>query len=265
LNKTPPSSPTTHQYGGLHETQNNPPYFEMAGAYCKAPPYRPSDRREGELLDNAAVRNKAINEFLNLSVHARKTHIFFLDADTEPVSPYAIQRLLSLDKDVVCGVTPIKLGTDKTFELGWNVQKKVGDKHENYDIDELPDKPFKIDRVGGTTVLIKRHVLEKLALKHKIFQQTEFNDDMTNIKLSEDYYFSQLLTDEGFKIWCDPLTVCHHYHNIDILDIMELFKNEPSFKNFHGFVQFNISFGDCKNHYIEVTTRKTFIDGKKNA
>jgi hypothetical protein len=169
-------------------------------------------------------RNKAINEFLNLSVHARKTHIFFLDADTEPVSPYAIQRLLSLDKDVVCGVTPIKLGTDKTFELGWNVQKKVGDKHENYDIDELPDKPFKIDRVGGTTVLIKRHVLEKLALKHKIFQKTEFNDDMTNIKLSEDYYFSQLLTDEGFKIWCDPLTVCHHYHNIDILDIMEVYK-----------------------------------------
>jgi hypothetical protein len=47
--------------------------------------------------------------------------------------------------------------------------------------------------------------------------------------------------------------------------IAELFKNEPSFKNFHGFVQFNISFGDCKNHYIEVTTRKTFIDGKKNA
>jgi hypothetical protein len=170
------------------------------------------------------ARNQGIHDFLNHRLHAKKSHLFFLDADTEPTDDYALRRLLMLDKDVVCGVTPVKIGTQATFVLGWNVQKKVGDKHENYDIDELPKEPFKIDRVGGTTLLIKRHVLEALAKEHKIFQKCSYNDNMTNIKLSEDYYFSELLTEAGFDIWCDPLTICRHYHYVDILDMMEVYR-----------------------------------------
>jgi hypothetical protein len=169
-------------------------------------------------------RNRAITEFLYAPEHAKKTHIFFLDADTEPINPHAIERLMSLDKDVVCGVTPVKLGTEGVFVLGWNVQRKTDDGHEHYDIDGLPQDPFKIDRVGGTTVLVKRRVLEKLAEKHKIFQKSEFNDTMTNIKKGEDYYFSELLTSEGFNIWCDPLTICRHYHYVDILDMVEVYR-----------------------------------------
>lgn len=169
-------------------------------------------------------RNKSMAEFLRLPGMAKKTHIFFLDADTEPADKYAIERLMTLDKDVACGVTPIKLGTDKTFSLGWNVQRRKEDgSHENYDIDELPKKPFRIDRVGGTTVLVKRHVIEKLAEMDGPFQKSEFNEDVTNIKLSEDYYFSQKITEAGFQIWCDPAVVCHHYHNIDILDMMQVY------------------------------------------
>ena len=168
------------------------------------------------------ARNKGITDFL--TNYPDKSHIFFIDADTEPVSEHALSRLLMLDKDVICGVTPVKLGTENTFTLGWNVQKKVGDRHENYDIDELPKEPFKVDRVGGTTVLIKRHVLEKLAENNKVFQKTEFNDDMTNVKLSEDFYFSELLSKSGFDIWCDPHTVCRHYHIIDILDMMQVYR-----------------------------------------
>lgn len=169
------------------------------------------------------ARNKGIASLLENPLYADKTHIFFLDADTYPVNDYAIERLLSIDKDVVCGVTPIKLQAGENgFALGWNVQRKREDGgHENYAIEELPDKPFKIDRVGGTTVLIKRHVLEKL---EKPYQKTEFLDDFTNVKLSEDFYFSQKLTDAGFEIWCDPLTVCHHYHTVDLLDIFEVWK-----------------------------------------
>lgn len=170
-------------------------------------------------------RNKAIHDFLHNRQFAGHTHIFFLDADTEPYNELAIERLLSLDKDVICGVTPISLGTGDKFSLGWNVQKKTDNgKHENYDIDELPKKPFKIDRVGGTTVLIKRHVLEKLEKMDGPFQKTEFRDDMTNVKLSEDYYFSQKLKKAGFTIWCDPETVCHHYHVMDYLDMVQVYR-----------------------------------------
>ena len=175
------------------------------------------------------ARNTAIDAFLYEPEHARKSHIFFLDADTQPVDDFAIERLLSLDKPVVCGVTPIKMGTGSTFTLGWNVQKKKEDGgYENYDIDELPDQPFKIDRVGGTTLLIKRHVLEAL---EKPYQRCEYKKDFTNTSLSEDFYFSQKLHEAGFDIWCDPLTVCRHYHYIDILDMMEVWRQAKKRKS----------------------------------
>lgn len=171
------------------------------------------------------ARNTAINDFLNKSELQSCSHIMFLDADTEPVDERAIERLLMLDKDVVCGVTPVKIGTDTTFQIGWNVQKRNDEgKHENYDIDELPKKLFKVDRVGGTTVMIKRHVLERLAKDGEPFQKSVFNDDMTNVKLSEDYDFSEKLTKAGFTIWCDPTVICRHYHIVDILDIMEVYR-----------------------------------------
>jgi hypothetical protein len=180
-------------------------------------------------------RNTAIKEFLNHPDMKRHSHIFFIDADTEPINERAIERLLSLDKDVVCGVTPVKIGTDATFEIGWNVQRKNEDgKHEFYGIDELPDKPFKIDRVGGTTVLIKRHVLERIFEEGEPFQKSVFNADITNVKLSEDYYFSEKLTKAGFTIWCDPLTQCHHYHNVDILDIMAVYTQAFEMGKQHG-------------------------------
>jgi hypothetical protein len=157
-------------------------------------------------------RNTAIKEFLNHPDMKRHSHIFFIDADTEPINERAIERLLSLDKDVVCGVTPVKIGT----------------------IDELPDKPFKIDRVGGTTVLIKRHVLEQIFEEGEPFQKSVFNADITNVKLSEDYYFSEKLTKAGFTIWCDPLTQCHHYHNVDILDIMAVYTQAFEMGKQHG-------------------------------
>jgi hypothetical protein len=193
------------------------------------------------------TRNNAIYDFLCEPKHAKKTHMFFLDADTLPINPYAIERLMSLDKDIICGPTPIKrdtlineMGSDyvpkksEGFELAWNIQKRLeiaeADKkynvHRFYDIDTpLPDKPFKIDRTGGTTLLIKRHVLEKLALKHKVFQKTEDNKYSTGVKKSEDYYFSEILQEEGFDIWCDPLTQCRHYHYMDILDMCEVYWN----------------------------------------
>lgn len=171
------------------------------------------------------ARNVGIKEFLNTPEMQKHSHIFFLDADTEPLNERAIERLLSLDKDVVCGVTPVKIGTDDTFEVGWNVQKCNDDgKHENYGIDELPGELFKIDRVGGTTLLIKRRVLEKLAETDEPFQKCVYRKDYTNVKLSEDYFFSERITKAGFSIWCDPLTQCHHYHKVDLLDMMAVYR-----------------------------------------
>ena len=50
------------------------------------------------------VRNSIANEFLR---DTRATHLLFIDADIEFV-PQMVPRLLRADKDVVCGVYPVK-------------------------------------------------------------------------------------------------------------------------------------------------------------
>lgn len=166
------------------------------------------------------ARNWAINEFLTSEKQAKKTHIFFLDADTVPYNDYAIERLMSHDKPVIAGITPIVRVGDE-IKCQWNVVLDSKQKDKLLGIDELPNKPFKVDRVGGTTMLVRRDVLEKLK---KPYQISHFNSDCTNIDFSEDYYFCDKVRELGFDIWIDPDVVCHHYHNFDLLDIFSIYE-----------------------------------------
>ena len=167
------------------------------------------------------ARNYAIADFLEN--HRRKTHIFFLDDDSTPKNNFAIELLLRHDKPVICGVTPIwRYGKSlKDFSLLWSavIQKPDG-KLDNIGVDELPKKPFKAYRTGGTCLLIERKVLEKL---EPPYQKTTFNDTVTDVKLSEDMYFSDKIRKAGFEIWCDPKVICSHYHVIDILDVFSVY------------------------------------------
>ena len=167
------------------------------------------------------ARNYAIADFLEN--HPRKTHIFFLDDDSTPKNNFAIELLLRHDKPVICGVTPIwRYGKSlKDFSLLWSavIQKPDG-KLDNIGVDELPKKPFKAYRTGGTCLLIERKVLEKL---EPPYQKTTFNDTVTDVKLSEDMYFSDKIRKAGFEIWCDPKVICSHFHVSDILDVFSVY------------------------------------------
>ena len=170
------------------------------------------------------ARNRAIQQFLHSTepAFAKKTHIFFLDADTCPVNDFAIERLLGLKKDVVGGVAPIVRTNNNTISCMWSAIMKGEDgKRENIGIGELPKKLFKADRVGGTTLLMSRRALEKLKPP---YQMTTYNDSWTDVKLSEDYYFSDKIREAGFDIWVDPETVCNHYHNFNLLDIFAIWE-----------------------------------------
>lgn len=172
------------------------------------------------------ARNYAIADFL--ANYPKKTHIFFLDDDSPPRNPFAIERLLSLNKPVVCGVTPIwrYSKTQESFDLLWSaIVSKEGHTEEapkldNIGIDELPKTIFKAYRTGGTCLLIRRDVLEKLT---KPYQKTTYNDDVTDVTKSEDIYFCDQIRKAGFDIWVDPETVCSHYHNLDILDVFQVY------------------------------------------
>lgn len=167
------------------------------------------------------ARNRAICEFLHNPIHKKKTHIFFLDADTEPMDDYAIERLLHHNKDVVAGVTPIVRMTDSSLNCMWSAMVDNKGQLANIGIGELPKKLFKAERAGGTTLLISRKVLEKLKPP---YQKTVFNDKFTDVVKSEDIYFCDKVKEAGFDIYIDPTVVCHHYHRFDLLDIFSVWK-----------------------------------------
>jgi hypothetical protein len=182
------------------------------------------------------ARNYFIDVFLHAEQFKKKTHIFFIDADTVPVSEWALERLLSHDKPVVAGVTPImrgKLTNTDVISCSWSCLKEKNERgeFETYGIDELPTKLFKSPRVGGTTILIKREVLEKLS---KPYQKCEWDEDMRVQKLSEDFYFSDKIIEAGYDIWVDPMIKCHHYHYVDMLDQFEIYSAAAKLKRQAG-------------------------------
>jgi hypothetical protein len=167
------------------------------------------------------ARNYAIADFLEN--HPRKTHIFFQDDDSTPKDIYTIEKLLRHNKPVICGVTPIwRYGKSLiNFQLLWSpVIRKDDGKLDNIGVDELPKKPFKAYRTGGTCMLIARRVLEKL---EPPYQKTTFNDTVTDVTLSEDMYFSDKIRNAGFEIWIDPQVICSHFHVLDILDVFSVY------------------------------------------
>jgi len=170
-------------------------------------------------IEPTLARNMLIAQFLTREEFADYTHLFFLDADTIP-PPDTIQKLLYHDKDVVAGVTPIWLHSN----IYWNVQVE---EKKNMAARALPKKLTKVLRVGGTTVLIKRKVLEKLAFpfyKVVLAETMEEINRVGPILQGSDYYFCDRVREAGFEIYIDPQIMCKHIRPVNLLDLIVEYK-----------------------------------------
>ena len=136
----------------------------------------------------------------------KTTHVFFVDSDTIP-PPDAIKRLLAHDKDIVAGVSPLWSQTE--LKAAWCV---VTEGSKKVAIKELPDKLFKALAIGGSTMLIKRTLLERL---NPPYFKVLYRDDGT-LAMSEDFYFSNLVRKAGFDLWVDPSIKCEHNNPCDL-------------------------------------------------
>lgn len=185
----------------------------MAGCTMRhiAEPYGQPSR------DATPGRNKIIRDFLTNPQYQSMTHLLFMDADTCPINPYAIERMLGHQRDVVAGVTPILMTNTKLPTLWWNVVPEGG--KGNMPINQLPKEPFKADKVGGTTILVHRRVLEKL---EPPYQKPTYDENHIEFKQSEDYYFCDKIRAAGFNIWVDPTIMCHHWHTMDMMMIVQM-------------------------------------------
>jgi hypothetical protein len=144
------------------------------------------------------------NEMVLEMLEGDYTHIYFVDADTIP-SLGTIDKLLAHDKDIIAGITPI-----------WNTERRW-----NYQIEEdvpvpaakPPTEIFTVARTGGTTILIKRGVFEKLEWP---YFKTEKRGDVYQ---TDDYYFCDKARAAGFDIWIDPTIVCDHWNYVSLLQL----------------------------------------------
>ena len=160
-------------------------------------------------------RNQIIKDFLAMEEYKNKTHLMFIDADTVPDNPYSIEKMLLLDKPVVTGITPIGFKRGKEYGMYWNV--RANKEKCNLFLDEMPNLPFVADYVGGSCMLIRRDVLEKL---EPPYQMSTYDKDQISFEIGEDYYFCDKIRNAGFELWADPEIQCHHYHTLDMLEII---------------------------------------------
>jgi len=179
-----------------------------------------SPRREAKVVPSpsAAIgRTTIIKEVLE---NKEATHLFLLDSDTRPPAD-TIERLLAHDKDIVAGVTPMIISGN----LVWSAARDTKDGlYLWYGFNDLPKKLFQTTCIGGTTLLIKRKVLEAMEWPYYVEQYKDVDGDQR--RSGEDVYFCEKAIKLGFEIWVDPSIKCGHQQTKDLLQLFKLDGNE---------------------------------------
>lgn len=158
-------------------------------------------------VDNA--RNKIVEEFLASDC----THLFFVDSDTIP-PPNAIKKLLAADKDIVSGLTAIiEYNPLKKDDIACGYYKKwncvgLNDQH----IKEPYVGLIPIKGAGGSCIMIKRHVFEKM--ENPWYRFTYKDDSGKDARIGEDIFFVAKAIGAGFAPWADTSVVCGHNKSI---------------------------------------------------
>lgn len=143
----------------------------------------------------------------------KTTHFLFLDSDVVPPKDM-LQKMLEHDEDFVTAMTPLFFDN----KLVWNVAIPNTDKWFMLS-NELPDKPFYTPKCGGGALLVKRKVLEDIGWPFFHTEYQPLDEQNKAIKCGEDVWLCLKAIEKGYKILCDPTLVCHHFNQVDLMDI----------------------------------------------
>jgi hypothetical protein len=135
------------------------------------------------------------------------THIMMVDSDTEP-TPDALERLLSLNVDIACGVYKLIMPEG----MRWAVMDRRED-GKYYLQEKLTDdaNPFYADAAGAGIMLIRRGVFKSLT--RPWFQFVE-HEDFT--QETEDVFFFKKCNAMGIRPRIDPKVRCTHHKLIGL-------------------------------------------------
>jgi hypothetical protein len=183
---------------------------------------------------NESLITRARNSMAYDFMETDATHLMFIDADIA-FNPADIPRMVSADKDIICGLYPKK-------EINW-VQVSEAVKagvppdqlhlhtgafvlnlaHGETQTTGNVNEPIEIANGGTGFMLIKRKVFEALNDKVPSYTNDMYHavdvvrkvkiikeffatsiDEESNRLLSEDYHFCKISRMAGFKVFCAP-------------------------------------------------------------
>jgi SAM-dependent methyltransferase len=164
-------------------------------------------------------RNSMVKKFLGTDCEWFLT----IDADNPPIGN-PLKRL-KLDKDILAFPTPIWYSQITRRAQGespivWNCFDRAADGNgwrEHYPQGGLQE----IDAAGTGCMLIKRKVLEHPDMKPAFYREWNEHGIVTG---GSDLVFCKRAKAAGFEIWADYGCACHHFKEIDLTQIYELFK-----------------------------------------
>lgn len=131
------------------------------------------------------------------------THIYFMDYDVVPPNG-TLHKLLRHNLPIVAGIYPMNTGEPSwSFKTGNGWQSKK---------DLLGNKLIKVTAVGGSTLLVKREVFEKIERPWFKIEYKAIDDEGKCYDLGEDEYFSKKAIEAGYDLMVDPTIICKHYN-----------------------------------------------------
>jgi hypothetical protein len=218
----------TPMYGGMASAA-----YTMSLAHTPATFFKNGVGLNFSCVVNDSLVTRARNYLAFQFLNSPATHLMWIDADIG-FDPVDIVKMVSADKDIVCGIYPKK-------EINWPAVARAANEgvppeqlrdHESSLvlnlIDNSPDRVtvgglIEIVNAGTGFMLIKRAVFEALAddapsyvdgstpgVELKEFYAVSIDPDSGNSLLSEDYHFCKLARDRGFKIYAAPWVRLNH-------------------------------------------------------
>ncbi|MHC1788777.1 hypothetical protein [Solidesulfovibrio sp.] len=162
------------------------------------------------------ARNSIANAFLR---DEAATHLLFIDADIE-FDPRMVTRLLGADKDVVCGVYPVK-GLDLSRVMGQPAGTPVPVAEAvslDYAVKVKPgctvdEQGFlEVEYAATGFMCIRRAVLTRLA---EAYPELLYRFACTNEAAAENYAFFDTLIDPGSRNYLpEDYAFCKRWHDI---------------------------------------------------
>lgn len=170
-------------------------------AYCSAEAMRPGVQW-GYVASREAGVGRSTFAYYALK-DPKVTHLYFIDFDVVP-PPDSLQKLLGHDLPIVAGIYPM-MANEKVWSF------KVDDKWRPYG-DPLCTGLMKASCVGGSTLLVKREVFEKIERPWFKIVYKPIDENGKCYDLGEDEYFSMKAIEAGYDIMVDPTIICKHFN-----------------------------------------------------